>query len=454
MHFRAISQDDMALFMLSKELNEIQKLEKSISDLKSLACDGFIADDTLTTATNEAMAKIEKLKRQYVDRVHKWNERDKQPRIKSRRGEKITYFMTHIKVGKETKQLSASTLDDLYEKLYNHYADGFAPLLDRNITVNGLYDIFIDSKRRDAREYGTISSRTVNNIEADWRRYFAGTNIADRKAISVTQNIVLNEYKRITGNALITKKAFAKAKGILDAVFDIAVEGNLIDFNPSRTLSTKRLRFKLESDNSNAVYTPDERDKLLKYLKELNKQTVYTLGVQLAFCFCLRLGELRALTWDDYDEENRTIYIWHQIVDLEKDGKKRVATDVPFTKTNTLEGRRLLHVTNEAARILSELMLINRDKKYILNSAGEKPITSQHFNERLCKFCKRAGIRYFSSHKIRFFGATQMFDEGVDPEQIRRMLGHTTLTMTEHYNRTDGAIKIDQRILDKIFNNQ
>lgn len=439
--------------MLSKELNEIQKLEKSISDLKSLACDGFIADDTLTTATNEAMAKIEKLKRQYVDRVHKWNERDKQPRIKSRRGEKITYFMTHIKVGKETKQLSASTLDDLYEKLYNHYADGFAPLLDRNITVQGLYEIFIDRRRKDAYEYKTISSRTIDNITATWKSNFANTTFAERKVISVTQSIVLNEYKRLTGNALITRKTFAKSKGVLDAMFDIAVEGNLIDFNPSRTLSTKRLQFKLEDNSEKTIYTIEERDKLLKYLKELDKQTVYTLGVQLAFCFCLRLGELRALTWDDYNEENRTIYIWHQIVDRAKGGKNRVATDVPFTKANTHEGRRLLHVTDEAARILSKLREINGNKKYILNSAGANPITCQRFDEHLHDYCNKAGVRYFSSHKIRFFGATQLFDAGVDPEQIRRIMGHTTLAMTEHYNRTNGTIQIDKEIWNKIFNN-
>ncbi len=81
------------------------------------------------------------------------------------------------------------------------------------------------------------------------------------------------------------------------------------------------------------------------------------------------------------------------------------------------------------------------------------PITSQHFDERLKKFCDRAGVRYLSSHKIRFFGATQLFDAGVDPEQIRRIMGHTTLAMTEHYNRTNGEIQVDEEIWNRIFNN-
>ena len=93
--------------------------------------------------------------------------------------------------------------------------------------------------------------------------------------------------------------------------------------------------------------------------------------------FCLRIGELRALTWEDYDAENDTIFIWHEI--------------------------------------------------------------------------EEAGIRYLSSHKIRFFGATVLFNAGVDPEQIRRIMGHTNIAMTEHYNRTDGKINVDPEIWKKIF---
>ena len=60
-------------------------------------------------------------------------------------------------------------------------------------------------------------------------------------------------------------------------------------------------------------------------------------------------------------------------------------------------------------------------------------------------------LPYYSSHKIRFYGATELFNAGVDPEQIRRVMGHTTLAMTEHYNRTDGNIKGDMKIWNSIF---
>lgn len=71
------------------------------------------------------------------------------------------------------------------------------------------------------------------------------------------------------------------------------------------------------------------------------------------------------------------------------------------------------------------------------------PITTNRFNAQLKKYCAEAGIPYYSSHKIRFYGATALFDAGVEPEQIRRIMGHTTIQMSEHYNRTRGMIKVD-----------
>ena len=71
--------------------------------------------------------------------------------------------------------------------------------------------------------------------------------------------------------------------------------------------------------------------------------------------------------------------------------------------------------------------------------------------EHLRQLCKTCGVKYLSSHKIRFYGATELYDAGVKPEQIRRITGHTTLAMTEHYNRTSGKIYVNKEIWNRIF---
>lgn len=437
--------------MLSLLIQKIKDLEGQAKSLEQYAIDGLLPEVDVLTAIDTTMKKIEKAKHDYVDRCHPWNPRDKMPRTKSRRGESITYYMTHIKDNGTIKQLSAKSIEALYDKLFDFYSMESTLEFERNITVGELYQLYIDLRRKDADLYHIISSRTVDNIEMDWRRFFADSNIVRLNVINVTQRQCYSEFKRITGAGLITKKAFHKAKGILDGIFDIAIEAGIIDYNPSKNISSRNLKFLLKKDNSGDVYTDEERNKLLEYLNNLPSKNVYSLAVQLAFCFPLRIGELTALTWEDYSEESQALYIWHQIVECKRDEKKRVCTDVPFTKTNTKDGLRLLHVSPEAELIIHELQKINGVKKYMLNSKGDMPIKGNHFNEHLKKYCKEAGIPYYSSHKIRFYGATALFDAGVNPEQIRRIMGHTSIKMTEHYNRTRGNIKVDIDTWNKIF---
>ncbi len=450
-HAKALSQNVVRLFcMLLLELNKIKDIKTRITYLEQSAEDGLLSEAEVISAVNTAMKKIERLKRDYVDKIHDWNERDKKPRTKSRRGEKIEYYMTHVKCGKETKQLSASTLDALYEKLFDFYNINIEPGISSASTLRELFEIYIKNRERDAMEYNTISSQTANYDRTSWNRFFKDSAIADMKVAYITQREVIYEFKRITGNGKVTLKTFNKAKGLLDGIFDVALEAGIINNNPSRIISKRSLKFKQESNNDK-VYTPEERNIIISHIKN-KKQSVFTLAVRLAFCFPLRIGELTALTWKDYNEKNRTIHVWHQIIYESKNGKNRVATDVEHTKGNTADGERFLHVSNEGAEILEQLRQINGKKKYILTATrGINPISLNKFNEHLKEYCSEAGVRYLSSHKIRFYGATELFNAGVDPEQIRRVMGHTTLAMTEHYNRTNGKINIDEEIWNKIF---
>ncbi len=74
----------------------------------------------------------------------------------------------------------------------------------------------------------------------------------------------------------------------------------------------------------------------------------------------MRIGELRALEWDDYDVETGTLHIWKEIVMEEANGKKRTDKLVYHTKSNCMEGERYLIVSDEAKEVLKELRMIWR----------------------------------------------------------------------------------------------
>lgn len=101
--------------MLLLEPNKIREIENQIYTLEQSAENGLLSETDVIAATNLAMNKIKKLKHDFVDKVHSWNERDKKPRTKPVRGKTVTYFMTHIHEGKDYKQLTANSLDSLYD---------------------------------------------------------------------------------------------------------------------------------------------------------------------------------------------------------------------------------------------------------------------------------------------------------------------------------------------------
>lgn len=137
---------------------------------------------------------------------------------------------------------------------------------------------------------------------------------------------------------------------------------------------------------------PEERDRLIKYLKSI-PQTRYTLACRLMACLPLRMGELRALTWEDYNEREMKLHIHHEIVKEKRNGKERCDVDVPYTKGMKTSGRRKIPVSNEASQVLEELKTLNEDCKYTLQGQGNAAFSmpENKINEHLRKYCKNAG---------------------------------------------------------------
>lgn len=378
------------------------------------------------------------------------NKREKEKRIKERFGEitehtkkKNNRIVPYYMVYDGRKQITASTKEALIEKLY------FIVEAEdiKGVTVEELFKMYYEERRNDRSISGQTSSYDLSN----WNRFYKGSDIADSKVADLTSVVILRAYKDLVKRGALTKKAFNKASGLLNGIFDLAIEKGIVSVNVARNTPTGKLTFRPESDNSDMVYHPEERDALIQYLKGI-PQTRYTLACRLMACFPLRMGELRALTWDDYHEQDRRLHVHHEIVKEKRDGKGRCDVDVPFTKGAKDSGRRKIPVSGEAAQVLEELRALNGDCKYILQGQGNAAFSlpENKINEHLREYCKNAGVPYFSSHKFRFYGASQLYRAGVPLDTIRYYLGHSTVKMTEHYLRlTPEDASMD--IIEQVF---
>lgn len=342
-------------------------------------------------------------------------------------------------------RLTNASYDKLIDELYNHYFRVLeAP------TFEECFNEWVNKRESN----GTIEYLTATHYRCDFKKYIAGTSIAKMKVNKITKSQIIDFFENLAGDGSnITKKAFSGVKTIFNGTLNYA---NLIDdlncINP-RDLCLSDIKKKCyKKDNSSEVYSEDDIEKLLEYLHNI-EPTTYSLAVQLVCCLSVRISEITALTWSDVDFNNKTIKLHHTIVTKKIDGYNRKRVDVPYMKKHSEASKRILDLSEYALWTLHSLYKITGSKKYVLNSNGELPISTNNFNSHLKKYCEAAGITYRSSHKIRFYACSKMYSEGIDERIIQFYMGHSSLEMTRHYDRRIPK-KLDENAVNKAFGHQ
>lgn len=241
------------------------------------------------------------------------------------------------------------------------------------------------------------------------------------------------------------RSTFNNLKTVVNAVFDYAINRN-VTCTKASLVNTKRLRFAPVVDKWDGVYTSTDRQKILKACED-TAPTVYTKAIELMFCLDIRIGELRALQKDDVDLQKCTININHQMIDVETDKVKRHSVRSNIMKGKQEAGKRIQPLSDRAIGVIEWLWDAYPDTIWLLpNRNQNEPKYTNRFNENLKKICKKAGVKYFSSHGIRFHNISAMYDAVISEKEIQRLSGHTTANMTRHYNKSISHICEDVKI--------
>lgn len=316
-------------------------------------------------------------------------------------------------------QFIAVTEDELIDKLYDYYF---------NNTVSAVFKRWILYRSKK----GIVSPKTIEEDIGMWNRFLADSEIAHMQISQVRTKHLLDLFYSWTGQGLITRKEFCNRKSMLNGIFGHAVICELIDNNPIISIPTNDFNFKLPNKVKKA-YTIDERRKLLEYLDTLEPDA-YILAIKLAFYGIFRIGEIKAIRWDEYC--GNTVHISKQLVEVRK-LKEDFTLGAPERELKNPKGNpnysiRSQVVSEKALEILKQMKALNPDGELLFMHQG-RPLTTDTFNNRLKKYCKECGIPYLSSHKIRFTDASILYQNGVKAIDIQPLLGHSTLAMTEHY---------------------
>ena len=131
----------------------------------------------------------------------------------------------------------------------------------------------------------------------------------------------------------------------------------------------------------------------------------------------MRLGELRGLMWEDVDFKRSLITIKRSVVRNEvTTPKSHHARTVPMS-----------------SNLDSYLYSIKRKEGYVFERVENEYLSAKECVGGLWRLCRRAGMQKFGWHRLRHTFASHLVIKGVPLYHIQKLLGHSTITMTERY---------------------
>ena len=310
-----------------------------------------------------------------------------------------------------------------------------------NTTLTDLFKIFIEDRKADP----DFAPHTVRKNQCDWNTFFKDTPLAKAPIGMITPADLMDHFKEMTVGRKMTRHAFGNAKGLLNQLFDLAYEKNLITSNICRELSTRKLKFKPEACKQDQIYTREERDAIVDYLAD--SRNVYDKAIIMQFCLGCRVSEVKGLYWSDIDFKRKLVYIHREVVD----GENGVQVIKDQTKSGLSEGNRTLPLTERAERVLDSIPK-PENKDSIIFHRDYLPLRTQTINSHLLSTCRKLGVRYFSTHKIRAWGITESLASGMDQATVMRIAGHASTQTMRHYVRTARIQKDISENFVSVFN--
>jgi len=173
----------------------------------------------------------------------------------------------------------------------------------------------------------------------------------------------------------------------------------------------------------------DELDALLAAAKpEPEWYTAILLGADAG----LRLGEIRALQWDDVDRRHDRITIGRALwCDVEGTTKGWNLRTIPLTKRLSQALRELRHLRG----------------KYVLADADGRAFNMEAMRWNLPRLCRKAKISPVGWHALRHTFCSHLALNGAPSRVIQELAGHSSLTTTLRYmhlvpGATDDAIAL------------
>lgn len=184
-------------------------------------------------------------------------------------------------------------------------------------------------------------------------------------------------------------------------------------------------------NTQNRTLTEENAKRLTNYLHQNND--FISFGIMLAIYEGLRIGEVCALKWKDFDLNNNVIYIHQTLQRIYLHSEEAKKTQVIITAPKTKSSVRIIPISNELREMLTKLPIdldcISGNENFILTNAKRfmEPRALRNYYSNICHKNNIDGLHF---HSLRHTFATKCIESGTDCKIVSELLGHSSVTTT------------------------
>lgn len=179
--------------------------------------------------------------------------------------------------------------------------------------------------------------------------------------------------------------------------------------------------------NTVQVLSVEDQLRLVQYL--LTDMDLIKLGVYLALCTGIRIGELCALQRKNIDLQNGLLHIGEtaqRVQVYSEDTKTKVIVTEPKSECSIRD----IPLTENIVTVFEPYLREMHGNAYILTGESKKIMEPNTVRYHFEKILKAVGIKKIKFHALRHSFATRCIESAVDVKTLSEILGHENVNIT------------------------